>query len=186
MPDVPLRCRCGELAGLARDVSPSGGFRFVCYCEHCRGFAQFLGTPGVLDAAGGTDIFHMPPARVRFAAGLDQLRCVQLTPKVLRWYTACCRTPVANTGTSPRFPVVAVIHPVMDLPSRDAVLGPPLCRIFERSATGPLPPDAPPPATARMFVRRGISLVRWRLRGLHRPNPFFDHRDRPRHPPSPL
>ena len=150
--DVPLRCRCGRVRGVASDVSPSSGFRFVCYCKDCQAFARFLERADVLDPAGGTDIFQMPPGRVKLTAGTDALRCLRLSNKVLRWYTDCCRTPIANTAAGPRFPVVAVIHSFMDHEadgrSRDEVLGPPLCRIFERSAVGPLPPNAPAAAVA--------------------------------------
>jgi hypothetical protein len=45
--------------------------------------------------------------------------------------------------------------------SRDEVLGPPLCRIFERSALGPLPPNAPPPPSLRGFARRASMMLRW-------------------------
>jgi len=61
MADVALRCHCGRMRGIARAVSPSAGFRFVCYCKDCQAFARFLERPDILDAAGGTDIFQMPP-----------------------------------------------------------------------------------------------------------------------------
>src|SRR6202011_2265415 len=62
--DLPLRCRRGRVRGVASDVSPSTGFRFVCYCKDCQAFARFLKRADVLDPAGGTDIFQMPPGRV--------------------------------------------------------------------------------------------------------------------------
>ena len=71
MVDISLRCRCGRVRGLARAVSPSAGFRFVCYCEDCQAFARFLEQPDILDTAGGTDIFQLPPGRVTFTAGTD-------------------------------------------------------------------------------------------------------------------
>jgi hypothetical protein len=164
--------------GIATDVSPSSGFRFVCYCKDCQAFARFLERADVLDAAGGTDIFHMPAGRVKLTEGADAMRCLSLSDKVLRWYTDCCRTPMANTATGPRFPVAAIIHSFMDHEadqrSRDDVLGPPLCRIFERSAVGPLPANAPPPPSPRVFGRRASKLLGWWVRGLGRPNPFFD------------
>src|SRR5262245_33105196 len=95
--DLPLRCRCGATRGVASHVSPSTGFRFVCYCEDCQAFARFLGRTDVLDAAGGTDIFQMPPAHVKLTAGTDAMRCLSLSNKVLRWYSDCCHTPIANT-----------------------------------------------------------------------------------------
>ena len=180
--DLPLRCRCGPVRGAASDVSASGGFRFVCFCKDCQAFARFLDRPDVLGAAGGTDIFQMPPGRVRLTAGTDAMRCLRLSSKVLRWYTDCCRTPMGNTAAGPRFPLVAVIHSFMDHEadgrSRDVVLGAPVCRIFERSAIGPLPPNAPPPASFQVFARRGSKLFDWWVHRLGRPTPFFDDRTR--------
>lgn len=162
------------------DVSPSSGFRFVCYCKDCQAFARFLERADVLDPAGGTDIFQMPPGRVKLTSGVDAMRCLRLSNKVLRWYTDCCRTPIANTATGPRFPIVAGFHSLMDhdvdCRSCDDVLGPPLCRIFERSAVGPLPPKAPPPPSLRVFARRASKMLGWWVRGLGRPTPFFDER----------
>ncbi len=136
--------------------------------------------PDVLDAAGGTDIFQMPAARAKLAAGTDAVRCLTFSGKVLRWYAECCRTPIANTAASPRFPVVALIHSFIDHEavgqSRDAVLGLPLCRLYQRSAVGPLPPNAPPPPSLRTFARRTSKILGWWVRGLGRPNPFFDDR----------
>jgi hypothetical protein len=55
-------------------------------------------------------------------------------------------------------------------------LGPLLCRIFDRSAIGPLPPNAPPPHSLGLVAVRLPTLFGWWLRGLGRPNPFFgDH-----------
>jgi hypothetical protein len=189
--DLPLRCKCGHVRGVAVDVSPSTGFRFVCYCGDCQAFARFLGRADVLDAAGGTDIFQTPPARMRLTAGADALRSLSLSDKVLRWYTDCCRTPVANTAAGPRFPIAGVIHCFMDFEaggrSRDEALGPPLCRIFERSANAPLPPNAPPPPSPGIFARRISKLLGWWARGLARPTPFFDDRTgAPRSPPRVL
>jgi hypothetical protein len=137
-----------------------------------------LGRADILDAAGGTDIFQMAPARVKLIEGTDALKCISLSRKVLRWYADCCRTPIGNTAADPRFPIVAIIHSFMDheCHPQDDVLGPRLCRIYERSATGPLPPNAPPPPSLRVFGRRASKLLGWLVRGLNRPTPFFDER----------
>jgi hypothetical protein len=169
--------------GIARDVSPRECFHFTCYCADCRAFARFLERLDVLDVAGGTEIVQLAPARVQLAGGVDALRCVQRSSRVLRWYAECCRTPLANTAAKPSFPIVALIHPFV---ARTPALGPSICRLFERSATAPLPPDAPPPPSARAFVRRGWTMLRWRARGLHRPHPFFDERGLARAEPSRL
>lgn len=178
--ELPLRCRCGRVRGIARGVGPSAGLRFVCYCEDCQAFARFLGRPDVLDPAGGTDIFQMPPGRLRLDAGEDSLQCVRFSDKVLRWYADCCRTPIGNTATSVSFPVAAVVHSFMDHEadrrSRDAALGAPRCRIYAQSAVGPLPANAPPPPSLALFGRRASMMLGWWLRGLVRPSPFFDER----------
>jgi hypothetical protein len=175
--ELLLRCRCGHVRGVASEVAPSGGFRFVCYCKDCQAFARFLDRPEVLDAAGGTDIFQMPTGRVRFIAGTDAVRCLCFSGKIFRWYTDCCRTPIGSTA-GPRFPVVGLIHSFMsheaDGRSRDEVLGPPLCRIYERSAIGPLPQNAAAPVSLCVFAQRASKIFGWSVRGRGRPNPFFD------------
>jgi hypothetical protein len=176
--DLPLRCRCGHMRGIARELAPSAGFRLVCYCTDCRAFARILQRPDVLDTAGGTGIFQMPPGRVQLTAGADMLRCLRFSERVIRWYADCCRTPIANSAASPRFPLVGLIHSFMDFEacgrSRDNMLGPPLCRIHQRSASGPLPADAPPPASFGILTQRASKVLGWWMRGLGRPNPFFD------------
>jgi hypothetical protein len=138
--DLPLRCRCGHVRGVASKVSPSSGFRFLCYCKDCQAFARFLERADVLDVAGGTDIFQMPPARVKLTAGTDALRCLRFSSNVFRWYTDCCRTPIGNTAADPRFPVIALIHSFMDHQadgrSRDAVLGPPFAESMNAPPLG--------------------------------------------------
>ena len=175
--NLALRCRCGRVRGVVHDVVPSAGFRFVCYCRDCQAFARFLARPDVLDAAGGTDIFQMAAGRVTLAAGVNALRCLRFSNKVFRWYAECCGTPIANTA-GPGFPVVAIIHSFMDHAacgrSRDDVLGPPVCRIYERSAIAPLPPNAPAPPSLGLFARRASLILGWWWRGLGRPHPFFD------------
>jgi len=51
---------------------------------------------------------------------------------------------------------------------------PPLCRIYERSAVGRLPPNGPPPPSFGVFARRGSKVIGWWVRELGRPSPFFD------------
>jgi hypothetical protein len=140
---------------------PGHGLSLRLLLYDCQAFARFLDRRDILNAAGGTDIFQMPPGRVRLTAGTDALRCQQLTNKVLRWYSDGCQTPMTNEG---------------DNRSRDEVLGPPLCRIYESSAVGPLPPSAPSPPSLGVFARRASMLLGWWVRGLGQPTPFFDDR----------
>lgn len=176
--DLPLRCHCGDVRGIASAVSPSAGLRFICYCKDCQAFASFLKRPDVLDPAGGTDIFQMPPGRLKLTAGKEAVRCLRLSNSgVYRWYTDCCRTPIGNTF-GPRVPMIGMIHCFMDHQAgghcRDVALGLPLCRIYEHSSVEPLLPSAPPPQSFGVFVRRTSKMLNWWMRGLARPNPFFD------------
>jgi len=119
----------------------------------------------------------MPTGRIKLTAGLDAVRCLHFSRKVFRWYTDCCRTPIGNTA-GPRFPIVGLIHAFMksgaDGRSRDEVLGPPVCRIYEHSAIGPLPQNAPVPLSLQLIALRALMILGWWLRGLGHPTPFFD------------
>ena len=172
-----LQCRCGHVRGVAHKFGPAAGFRIVCYCKDCQAFARFLERPDVLDTAGGTDIFQMPIGRVKLTSGIDAVRCLSFSRRVFRWYTDCCRTPIGNTA-GPRVPVIGLIHSFISGDSLvlNELLGPPLCRIFERGATGSLPPNAPPPASLGVRINRLSKLLTWWTRGLGRPNLFFDDR----------
>ena len=163
------------MTGIAHDVMPSSGFRVVCYCRYCQAFARFLDRPDVLDAVGGTDIFQMPPGRVEIVTGTDAVRCLQLSGKIYRWYTACCRTPIGNTAGA-RIPFVGLIHCfISGSPTElDDALGAPRGQVNTESATGPLPSDAPPPLSRGVIALHILRVLGWWLRGLGRPNPFFD------------
>jgi hypothetical protein len=183
-PDLPLRCRCGHVRGVVSEFAPASGFRLVCYCKDCQAFARFLKRPDVLDAAGGTDIVQMPPGRMKLTAGIDAVRSLRFSNKVFRWYAGCCQTPIANTAFSVRVPFAGLIHSVISVeaegPSRneilDQLLGPPLCRIYERSAIAPLPVNAPAPPSLGFYALRAAKVLGWWWHGLGCPNPFFDDR----------
>ena len=60
--NLPVRCFCGKLQGIAHDVSPDVGNHVACYCDDCQSFQHALGqAERVLDANGGTDIYQMSP-----------------------------------------------------------------------------------------------------------------------------
>lgn len=109
----PLRCRCGTLQG---DLEPSAGAtRGICYCRDCQAFARFLGTPGIVDDDGGTEVVASLPGRLRFTTGLDALACMSLSERgLLRWYASCCRTPIGNTPRNPNLPYVGVVHTCLE------------------------------------------------------------------------
>jgi len=57
------------MRGVASDVSPSSGFRFVCYCKDCQAFARFLERADVLNPAGSAP----PPGQSRRTRGPPSL-----------------------------------------------------------------------------------------------------------------
>jgi hypothetical protein len=185
---VPLRCRCGRFQ--AEVDHPGRGTRAVCYCKDCQAFAHFLGLPpGMLDAHGGTDIVAVRPRDVRFLQGVEQLACRSLTPRgTLRWFTACCRTPIGNTPRDLRLSHVGLVHTALETPGADlgAAFGPVRMRVNRQSAHG-RPPASPRVAFAASLLRYLSGLAWSRVSGRYRANPFFDPQSgRPRAEPQVL
>jgi hypothetical protein len=148
--------------------------RAVCYCKDCQAYGRFLGSEGLLDAAGGTEVAATLPAAVRFDAGLEHLACMSLSPKGLyRWYASCCRTPIGNTPRNPRTSYLGLMRACIDAPDAelDRELGPLTCRVETQSARAPVASSGL--ATARVVGKVGWMLVKARLGGAYRKNPFF-------------
>ena len=143
-------------------------------------YAHALGcAEEVLDRHGGSDIFQTSPARVEFTGGVDQLACLNLKPGALmRWYAACCDTPIGNTMANPRMSFVGLVHLALRPEggaSLDDVLGPVRGHVQVRFAQGDASEvggsNLPPPS---MILRFGKLILGGRLRGDHRHSPFFD------------
>ncbi|WGK69146.1 DUF6151 family protein [Candidatus Haliotispira prima] len=176
MAEVRLKCSCGIVQGVAHDISPNSGTRLVCYCDDCQAFARFLKREDVTDAHGGTDIFQTTHSRIQITDGAEQLRCLKLRPKGLfRWYTECCKTPIANTVSS-GVPFVGMIHNFMDDDGvRDSVLGPVRGYIQGKFAKETLPAKWRGARFPLRIVMRSLcKLLAWKVQGLHKPSPFFD------------
>ena len=165
--DLPLRCSCGHVRGVASEIAPSGGFRLVCYCKDCQRFARFLDSADVLDAAGGTDIVQMPPGRVKLTTGIDAVRSLRFSNRVFRWYAGCCRTPIANTASSARVPFVGLVHSFIGIEAEGASRNEFLMRFLARRCAAST--SVPPPGRCRrmrphrlrsgflFFAQRGCS-----------------------------
>jgi hypothetical protein len=169
---LSLRCECGRVQG--RVETDQVYVRATCYCKDCQAYARWLDRPGVADAQGGTDMVAMNPAGVHITAGSEQIACMSLSGKgILRWYAACCRTPLGNTPRDGRVAYVGVV--AMGLwPARemDAAFGPRGKTVINSgSARGKVK------ATPVGFVVGGLRILRGmlgaRLRG-QGPMLFFD------------
>lgn len=176
--DIPLKCTCGKLRGVAHVPQKDVGSRVVCLCDDCQTYAHYLGrAQDILDANGGTDIIPVVPANLEIVEGIEHLRCVRLSHKGLfRWYTGCCKTPIANTLATPKSPYAGVVHLIMDHKAhgktRDEELGPVSARIHARFGIGPLPSNSYDKAPAKLIFKTIRFLLSSLLRRQFEPSPF--------------
>ncbi|PJJ99446.1 hypothetical protein CO641_07810 [Lysobacteraceae bacterium NML91-0213] len=169
---IALQCSCGHLQGT---LEPRDAYaRVVCYCRDCQAYARLLGREDVLDACGGSDIVAMQPAGLRFTAGADRLTCLSLSPRgPLRWHSACCNTPLANTARDPRLPYAGVLVACItaDPSATDRAFGPARVAVNTGSATRAVRPTRRHTAAAVCRIGAGVLLAK--LRHRHRDTPFF-------------
>ena len=170
----PLACRCGALRGTLNAAAPHE--RIVCYCADCQGYAHLLGRPGeTLDARGGTHAVLTVPSAITLTQGADRLAGVRMTARgPIRWYAACCATPVANTGVTPRAAYAALMAPMLGGagPALDAAFGPARLFGFVRRAKGE--PKPRPTPFVGVFLRVVARSLQARLDSSYRRTPFFD------------
>lgn len=174
MTDVELRCRCGQVHGTLRDVSPASVNRTVCYCDDCQAFLHWLDRADLLDGLGGTDIVQVAPSSLAFDRGREQFSGMRLSGKgMFRFYARCCNTPLGNT-LRPFMPFIGIPDAVLRGTKKfDEVFGPPRARILGKFAIG-ANPDSSPLTTARMIAHAAGRLLAWKAGGKTWPHPFFD------------
>lgn len=171
--DFPVRCRCGQLEAQLTFSERAG--RAVCYCRDCQAFARFLGSPErILNDRAGTDIVATSPRLLHIVRGKEQLRCMSLSEKgLLRWYTACCRTPIGNTPRDPKLSYVGLADGCLaGSPAElDAAFGPARAAINTASASGTV--DTTPWSAFRAVLKIMRNVLGSRVSGKYRDNPFF-------------
>ena len=180
--NLELNCRCGKVAGMVSDISPSMGNRLVCYCKDCQAFARSVDPEGdTLNEYGGTDIFQTAPCLVRITRGNEFVCCLRLTEKGLyRWFASCCNTPIGNTGNS-GMPFVGLIHtfvsPDQDI---DSIIGPVQGSVFTKSSDGKIPDELKGPRSQfSMVFKMIVKLLSWKITSKGFPNPFFNAQGEP-------
>jgi hypothetical protein len=155
--------------------------RATCYCRDCQAFARFLGGGGLLDPRGGTDIVASAPDAIRITAGAEQVVCMSMGPKgLLRWYAACCRTPLANTSRAPTLYYTGLVATCLGVaPAEvDAAFGT-RDRIVANVASATVPVRASPLRLLAGGARIFGPVIVARLRGRRAGAPFFDREGRP-------
>jgi hypothetical protein len=173
---MQIRCECGTFRAALTGFPTNTPGRLVCYCDDCQTYLHWLGRPDLLDSAGGTEVIPVYPSEVSFVAGREALVSMRLSPDgLLRWYSSCCKTPIANTR--PKFPWVGVIHraySVDDPGLLERVLGPVRSRINGQFARG-----APPSRTSSKMGLKDVAVVlpfllKGAVLGRAKHSPFFE------------
>jgi hypothetical protein len=188
--DVLLKCDCGAVQGLAKDVAlASGNNTFVCYCRDCQSYGHFLKrAKEVLDINGGTEIVPVVPAKIEITQGFEKIKCLRLSPKgMFRWYAGCCNTPIANIPGNPKTPYAGVVHNILKFESPmtcEKLLGTVFGRVQGKSAIGKPPEGTSDVTSLRVIIKVLRFLVPAYLKGQAQPNPFFDSKFAPKVSPQ--
>jgi len=158
MEPIELRCRCGAVRGEA-DFRGASRVRVICHCGDCARWVRHL------EREDANEVVQTAPAYVRITQGMEHVRCAKLTPRsrLRRWYTECCKTPLANTSGMPALPFVGLMCAMLS-EKDDAVIG--AAHHVNGGHRTPL----------SVVFRAAWFLVAGFFRGLGRPSLFFDAR----------
>ena len=102
---ISLRCHCGTLRGTLAAKTVKSGTHLTCHCRDCRAFQVAVGRddPGAVD---GVRILQIGPAGMEITEGAEHLAALRLSPRgPLRFYAACCGTPIATTPSKLSIPL---------------------------------------------------------------------------------
>jgi hypothetical protein len=167
-----VQCQCGQLKGYVS----RGLTRGVCYCRDCQAYAHTLGKPrDVLDELGGTELVGALTKDVTITQGLDALACLSLTEKgLLRWYAACCDSPIGNTPRDFKVSFIGLFHTSLRNPahSLEQSFGPVRMRANLKHAKR-MPDEPMRVYTLALLLPFAIALLRARWSGTYRTTPFF-------------
>lgn len=168
-----LRCNCGKLTGTLKRTKDVN--RCVCYCADCQAFARFLEREDdILDEVGGTSIIQTLPKHVNFLTGTENLACIRLTENgLLRWYAACCNTPIGNTSPDFKLSFIGLIHNFLssEQVSLEDAFGTIRMHVSTQDAIGELKPKSIGLLAGTLCVMSMV--IRSRLDGSYKTNPFF-------------
>ncbi|MEL6523820.1 MAG: DUF6151 family protein [Pseudomonadota bacterium] len=160
-------CKCDQVA---LTVVPKGGTRVVCYCNSCRGFTTRLGASDILDECGGSDLYQVAPEAAQFLKGADKIAWTKMTDNgPARWFTTCCRTPLANTLPTRAIPFMTLQTAYL---SKKDTLPPIEIRVFRKFAEGRVPDTKY--GQSRLLREFAVRSLKSRLSGGWRRNPLFD------------
>lgn len=112
------------------------------------------------------EVVQSTPAFVRITSGMEHVRCARLSSRgrLRRWYTDCCKTPLANTSSRAGLPFVGLMCAMLSRKD-DAIIGE--AHHVNGGRRTPL----------SVVLRAAWFLIVSLFRGRSRPSPFFDARD---------
>lgn len=159
-------CNCKALRGEVSAQGIKGGTRVVCYCADCRANELYHGQPD--PAPDPVDLIQLAPDSISITQGAEHLKAIRLGPRgPLRWYAACCGTPLANTLAKPTLPFAGMRSDVFQ----------------DKPALGKIRARAFIPAAGKQSRTKGGGAMAWgilsrmiasRLSGRWRETPFFN------------
>lgn len=163
--DTRLSCDCGEFQATLTDVNPRRGVHLRCHCADCRAFVRVLVPDAQLK--NGLHLFQTDPDTIEVTKGGDYLECLTLSRTgMLRWYAACCKTPMFNTPRRAKVPMVSVLTECSDDPR---LFGPVICDAFLKTSTGRVKTTA----LSTLIFRFATRVLSSRLSGRWKTTPFF-------------
>lgn len=174
--NAELQCRCGKVRGVVRNLSRGSTNHVLCSCDGCQSYAHFLGrADDMLDDHGASNIFQMNPKDFEIAEGLDHVACMRVTPDgPLRWYTACCNTPLGNSFPRGGIPFLGVLPICIGHKGTSeevvTLVGPVRGHVNQR---GPVP-FGEKLGNFFMLARLLAKTMAWRVTGGRSYKPFFD------------
>ncbi len=172
-----IQCKCGTIRGQIHDTGTCN--RVVCYCSDCQAFAKFLGKSNeVLDVHGGTEIVQVAQPRLTFSQGREHLAAVRLSEKgMVRWYAACCKTPIGNTLLDPKVSFIGLIHSSLDRSGMDMDFGKNVAKVNTNAATGE--PKPKPKGLLGAILRFLWIVLSTRIGGRYRKSELFNESGAP-------
>lgn len=179
MHNVDLSCFCGKVKGNLEVVSNTKAFHVNCLCKDCQKFACHLGTEDkILDEYGASDLFQTYPKYFKLTQGQENLSCLKLKEGgLLRWYTSCCNTPVANTIEKAKMPFAGISVKFMHFDSEEEkleVLGPVIMKAFAKYSLIAPPKDAHD-TFPRTFMPKIIKFMFVGfVKGMYKPSVFYE------------
>lgn len=172
-----IQCQCGTVSGHLEGAGVSN--RAICYCADCRAFARFLNRADeILDEQGGTELVQVAQHRLIFSQGKEHVAAVRLSEKgMLRWYAACCSTPIGNTMPDRKPSFIGIVHSSLDRAHMDRDFGEKVARVNTASATSEPKPKAEglPGAIVRLLW---IAFSDW-ISGNYKKAELFDEHGAP-------